>query len=94
MTSVEHVCKKCPETCGCMFCDGGLFLCDVCGSFEGATTTECPGCRMTPRESDAVYAGRLDFIDGAWKPQASGSAMSHFTRGQDGRVYLNGKEYK
>lgn len=46
-----------------MFCDGGLFACSVCSSFEGATTTECPGRQMTPEERDAVYAGDIDFIN-------------------------------
>lgn len=50
----------------CMFCDGGLFACDVCGSFEGATTTFCPGRAMTKDEADAVYAGDLDYRDGQW----------------------------
>lgn len=45
----------------CQFCDGGLFSCTRCGSFEGMTTTHCPGRRMTGDEGDAVYAGKLDF---------------------------------
>ena len=50
----------------CMFCDGGLFNCQVCDSFEGATTTHCPGKRMTIHQRDAVYAGGLDYQDGCW----------------------------
>lgn len=38
-----------------------LEACTVCDSFEGATTTECPGRRMTQTEIDAVYAGELDY---------------------------------
>jgi 5'-deoxynucleotidase YfbR-like HD superfamily hydrolase len=53
----------------CMFCDGGLFSCTRCGSFEGATTTRCPGRKMTAEEHDAVYDGRLDFRR---KPDGSG----------------------
>lgn len=45
----------------CMFCDGGLFACSLCNSFEGATTTHCPGRKMTADQHDAVYAGDLDF---------------------------------
>ncbi|QDF18743.1 hypothetical protein SEA_SCENTAE_23 [Gordonia phage SCentae] len=50
----------------CMFCDGGLFACSVCGSFEGATTTQCPKRRLTGDESDKVYAGALDYRNGQW----------------------------
>jgi putative hydrolase of HD superfamily len=70
---VERVCAKpCPTVESgrqCMFCDGGLFDCVRCGSFEGATTTRCPGRSMTAEEVDAVYAGRLDF---RCKPDGSG----------------------
>ncbi|HZA73350.1 MAG TPA: HD domain-containing protein [Propionibacteriaceae bacterium] len=60
---VEYVCPGEHEDGGwsCQFCAGGLFSCTRCGSFEGATTTHCPGRQMTKEESDAVYAGRLDF---------------------------------
>jgi hypothetical protein len=50
----------------CMFCDGGLSACTVCDAFEGAWPDECPGERMTYRQSDEVYAGRLNFRDGQW----------------------------
>jgi len=67
----EHIAVEC-NGCntfghGCMFCEGGLFACKVCGSFEGATTTHCPGERMTAEQSEAVYAGTLDYRDGAWR---------------------------
>lgn len=41
-----------------------LFSCTVCGSFEGATTTDCPGRKI--HLTDEVYAGRLDYrvVDG------------------------------
>jgi hypothetical protein len=60
---VEYRCAGDHEDGGwsCQFCAGGLTLCDVCGSFEGATTTHCPGRKMTAEQHDAVYAGRLDF---------------------------------
>lgn len=61
---VAFVCT-CYRT-GCMFCDGGLFACALCNSFEGATTTHCPGEKMTADQSDAVYAGKLDYRNGAW----------------------------
>jgi hypothetical protein len=67
--TVAHTTYVCPgnhDHSHCMFCDGGLFACSVCSSFEGATTTECPGRDMTPEERDAVYAGDLDFINGQW----------------------------
>jgi hypothetical protein len=50
-----------------MFCDGGLFMCSVCGCFEGATTDHCPGDNITWYAMDEVYAGRLNFRDGAWR---------------------------
>jgi len=60
-----HVDYVCPgdhdDGRSCMFCDGGLFACAVCNSFEGATTTRCPGVRMTAEQHDAVYAGDLDY---------------------------------
>jgi len=56
-------------TCSpCMFCEGGLSACSVCGAFEGAWPDECPGEQMTAEQVDAVYAGRLNFRDGAWHP--------------------------
>jgi hypothetical protein len=58
---IAHQCAGGREDSACMFCDGGLFACSTCGSFEGATTTQCPGQPLTEEESDAVYAGYLDF---------------------------------
>jgi putative hydrolases of HD superfamily len=66
---VAHVCDRDHDGPGCMFCDGGLFACDRCNSLEGATTTRCPGRKMTAEEHDAVYDGRLDFRR---KPDGSG----------------------
>lgn len=61
-----HVAYECPgghEDGGwsCQFCAGGLFACVWCDSFEGATTTYCPGLAMTPEQHDAVYAGKIDY---------------------------------
>lgn len=47
--------------------DRGLHLCDVCGGAEGSLTTDCPGVKMTAEQSDAVYLGDLDFVDGEWR---------------------------
>lgn len=60
---VAYVCDGKHDDGGwsCQFCGGGLFSCTRCGSFEGMTTTHCPGRRMTKEEGDAVYAGTLDF---------------------------------
>jgi hypothetical protein len=75
---VAHVCTRGHDGPGCMFCDGGLFLCDTCGSFEGATTSECPGRLLTAEESKRIYAGQLDFKGGAWVNAPSGSCSSHY----------------
>lgn len=61
---LPFVCDGCDRCC--MFCDGGLFGCRMCSSFEGATTSQCPGRRMSVEEADAVYAGLLDYRDGSW----------------------------
>ena len=57
----------------CMFCEGGLFACIKCGSFEGMTTTHCPGYGLDVMGNvgNAVYAGQLDFRDGEWVPVGS-----------------------
>lgn len=65
---MKHKFHEC--TCnkkGCMFCDGGLGLCDVCNGFEGTLTTDCCGRRITPEEEEAIYTeGTLDYKNGAW----------------------------
>jgi len=43
-----------------------LFLCSLCGSAEGATTSECPGIQMNEAQKDAVYIGTLDYRDKKW----------------------------
>lgn len=53
----------------CMFCEGGLSACTRCGAFEGAWPDQCPGVPMTPEQSDAVYAGELNYRDGAWRAE-------------------------
>jgi hypothetical protein len=67
-----HVAIKHDRTCErpyCMFCDGGLFACSVCGCLEGSTPDECPGVRMTEEQIDAVYGGRLNFRGGEWREE-------------------------
>lgn len=59
----RHVCQQSREDAHlhCPFCEGGLFLCDVCGGAEASLPTDCPGRRLTPRENDEIVAGRLDY---------------------------------
>lgn len=63
-----HTWYKC--TCGsvgCMFCDGGLSACTVCGGLEGTLTTDCCGHRLTTQEEHEIYdLGILDFRNGQW----------------------------
>lgn len=74
-----HVRFSCEcDSPACMFCEGGLFACEVCDSFEGATTTDCPGAKMTQAQRDLVYIGKLDFRDGEWIEAPSGSCGSHY----------------
>jgi hypothetical protein len=69
----------------CMFCQGGLSACVVCGGLEGALTTQCPGRRLTEDEIDRVYGFLLDFNHNRWwEPSAekncrasSGFMMNH-----------------
>lgn len=76
-----HVAYECRcDRTTCMFCDGGLFACEVCGSFEGATTTFCPGRPMTKDEEDAVYSGDLDYRDGQWINAPSTQTPAIFAR--------------
>lgn len=41
--------------------DRGLFECQVCGAAEGASTTECPGHKVSSAIWMVVYEGELDF---------------------------------
>lgn len=64
---MRHTWYACSETCnGCMFCDGGLSACTVCGGFEGTLTEHCAGNKLPEFTLDKVYAGELDFVNGAW----------------------------
>jgi hypothetical protein len=55
----------------CPICEGGLALCSVCGLAEGSLTMSCPGVVVSSQDSDKVYAGLLDYVDGAWVTQDS-----------------------
>lgn len=67
---MEHVLYVCSglhsDGRSCMFCDGGLSACTVCGAFEGAWPDECPGEMMTNEASDEVYGGIVNFKGGEW----------------------------
>lgn len=65
MDHIEYKCQ-CSRERHCYFCDGDLFMCTVCTGAEGSLPTERPGRQMTAEEADAVYAGKLDFINRAW----------------------------
>lgn len=77
MKHTKYICKGGHDYPGCIFCDGGLFLCTVCKGFEGTLPTDCPGVKMTEGQSDAVYAGMLDYREGrGWvKPDGTGRSM-------------------
>lgn len=63
---MKHVEYKCSEHGGCtalyhcMFCDGGLFLCTVCGQGEGELMPDCPGAPCKCAE------GTCENTPGAW----------------------------
>ena len=66
---VQHVCT--PEKCGARYnldnCPAAVLdVCDVCGGAEAAMPSACPGARMSGSMLDAVQAGELDYVDGAW----------------------------
>lgn len=68
----KHKWAHCGSDCnGCCLCHGGLALCTVCGGGEGSLPDHCPGGPMTNEQSDAVYAGRLNFRNGAWRNESS-----------------------
>ena len=62
-----------PENCTClggsacrMICEGGLALCALCGHLEGSLTTHCPATQTYSTYGDLVYAGSIDYREGAW----------------------------
>lgn len=48
----------CDKT-GCMFCDGGLSRCKVCGALEGALLSYCPGYPLSMETINACYNGNV-----------------------------------
>ena len=77
MKHTEYICKGGHDYQGCMFCNGGLFFCTVCNGFEGTLPTDCPGIRMTEKQADDVYAGKIDYReDRGWvDPDGTGTSM-------------------
>jgi hypothetical protein len=62
---------QCKEPGRCIYCDGGLSYCKVCGGGESSLPKECPGTRMTEEQERRVYAGEIDFRGGQWVEGAS-----------------------
>lgn len=77
MEHTWYVCNGGHEYPGCMFCDGGLSSCTVCGGAEGSLPTDCPGVEMTKQQADGVYAGSIDYREGrGWVvPDGTGTSM-------------------
>jgi len=71
----EHVKHACDAE-DCQVCSGGLFLCTVCNGGEGELTTECPGVPMTLEQFEASYAGKLDYVAGAFVDTTSESRVA------------------
>lgn len=65
----KHVYHKCKKPCSsqldgnCIFCDGGLAECVVCGAFEGQLLASCPGYMLNEEAREACYHGNVkDFV--------------------------------
>ena len=89
---MEHTLYVCPgdHDRSCMFCDGGLSACSVCGAFEGMWPDECPGSQMTGAVGDAVYNGQMNFREGEWRFECC-KAMRHI---HDTENYMAEAGYK
>lgn len=62
-----HIEEKCTDD----DCNGScpvccLFVCAVCGCYEGSLATECPGERVSFERQEEIYARQIDFIGGQW----------------------------
>lgn len=66
---------KC-QSPGCMFCDGGLGWCTVCGGFEGTLSHECPGKEMHGWQKSGVWRGVLEYAGGQWRYGLTESARA------------------
>jgi hypothetical protein len=81
---LEHIQRTdCNGDCGgtCSVCC--LFICKVCGLFEGCLTSDCPGEASYKEHSDAVYAGKEDFRDGKWVEACSPHSPEYYRRKTD-----------
>lgn len=59
-----HMWFRCPTPCyGCIFCEGGLATCVVCGAFEGQILSTCPGYHLSEETLDACYQGNVADMD-------------------------------
>jgi hypothetical protein len=81
---MKHDWYECPKDAHpnnepCMFCDGGLGLCTVCGGAEGSLTTECMGGPVDYFTLQKVYQTNLDFINGGW---VRSQALTHLMKGE------------
>lgn len=88
---VDYVCDRDHEDRHCMFCDGGLSACARCGAFEGAWPDDCPGQKMTGEQIDAVYAGVLNYRDGAWREGECCQVMRPVCRREEFRAEMKGQ---
>ena len=55
--------EKCQREPTCQICDGGLYLCKICGALEGGLAMECPGRQLSYDEVDQTYKG--EFVKGS-----------------------------
>ena len=67
---MEHVAlrhTRCDSNPGmCPICDGGLFVCKICGAAEGEVPTDCPGEKLGPATLESIFKGDLDYKNGTW----------------------------
>jgi hypothetical protein len=66
---MKHTQEKCTDK-NCDGCNGmtcNLFVCSVCGAYEGGLATECPGEKISYELQQQIYNEEIDFINGKWK---------------------------
>lgn len=65
---MEHTWFKCngKHDRHCIFCDGGLSMCTVCGGIESSLTSECVGHKLSEEILDSVYKEGKDYHHGQW----------------------------
>jgi hypothetical protein len=80
---MDHVKRGCfePDTCngGCWGCT--LFVCAVCGLYEGTLTTDCPGVPSFTEWGDKVYNEGWDYKDGKWQQTGRSLRGSRLSEG-------------